>query len=160
MNTCEQRGPRIVLWLDGERQGDEVSLVESHCESCAQCRERVATERRYLETVKSAGQHYRGPDELRARVEAILQTRGSQPPVNVLAHVGHSIRSTPAWQFLLLFAIAAMLVVAAWQARVWRSTPVAGPSSFALLAADSHRRYLHQQLPLEVVSSFTPEISA
>src|SRR4030095_15116040 len=114
MNTCEQMWPRIVLWLDGELQGDEVSLVESHCESCAQCRERVATERRYLETVKSAGQHYRAPDELRARVEAILQTRGSQPPVNILAHVGHSIRSAPARQFLLLFAIVATLIVAAW----------------------------------------------
>jgi anti-sigma factor RsiW len=160
MISCKQMWPRIVLWLDGELQGDEVSLVESHCESCPQCRERVAAERRYFETVKSAGQYYCAPDQLRARVEAILQTRDSEPPVNILAHVGHSIRSAPAWQFLLLFAIGAMLVVAAWQARIWRSTPVSGPSSFALMAADSHRRYLQQQLPLEVVSSFPPEISA
>jgi anti-sigma factor RsiW len=161
MNTCEQMWPRIVLWLDGELQGDEVLLVESHCESCAQCRERVAAERRFLETLKLVGQHSRASDQLRARVKTIVQSGGAQPSANILAHVGQYVRSAPAWQFVLLFAIAAGLLVATWQSRaLWRTTPVTGPSSFALMAADSHRRYLQKQLPLEVVSNFPSEISA
>ncbi len=153
--------PRIVLWLDGELQGDEVSLIESHCESCAHCSERVAAERRFLETLKSAGQHYRAPDQLRAKVENILQTGGTQPSANILAHGNQYVRSAPAWQFALLLAVAAGLLVVTWQSRsIWQTTPATGPSSFALMAADSHRRYLQKQLPLEVASNFPSEISA
>jgi anti-sigma factor RsiW len=34
-----------------------------------------------------------------------------------------------------------------------------GPSPFAVMAADTHRRYLQKQLPLEIVSGFPEQIS-
>jgi anti-sigma factor RsiW len=160
MNTCKDVWARITLWLDGELQGDEISQLESHLNQCATCRERLASERRFLETVRTAKPLHTAPDKLKNEVERILRSPAESPAPapGFFRPLRHSLR--PIQGFVILLAIISLaLVFWIWPQRGKYGTKLSGPSSFALMAADTHRRYIQGQLPLEIVSRMPDKIS-
>jgi anti-sigma factor RsiW len=174
MNDCKDIPGRITLWLDGELQNDEISQLESHMDRCASCRECLASEKRFLETVRSAKPLHLASHELGSKVETILAAH--QPLPDSRAGLRQQVRrwwrqlaaiqqSLPPLRLQYL-AVLVLIVVAGVGIGFWRSDNqdpkgiASGPSSFALMAADTHRRYLQRQLPLEIVSQVPDQISA
>jgi hypothetical protein len=61
---------------------------------------------------------------------------------------------------VLAAAVTIALMAVDWRSTLQKGPSFSGPSSFAVMAADTHRRYLRQQLPLEVSSDLPERISA
>lgn len=172
MNSCKDTTSLITLWLDGELQGEEVSSLEAHLATCATCPVKVETERRFLAELHTAAPLQCASPELRASVEKILAVASDAPTPHARLHMNQSWHRLPepgallskAWASpLTLLVLAAFLVIAV----LWLSSnpldkrlAVTGPSSFAMMAADTHRRYIQRQLPLELVANVPEQISA
>jgi anti-sigma factor RsiW len=109
--------------------------------------------------------------ELRQRVIEILDEVPAQAvaPSHLRKRISHSLVNLvdqPRSRGLRIAgAMAALAIVAVatgfWLARKQTDQPAAypSPSSFALMAADTHRRYLEKQLPLEISSELPDRIS-
>ncbi len=52
--TCQEALDRVVEWLDGELEGDEVERIGGHLETCARCYPAVRFERAFREAVARA----------------------------------------------------------------------------------------------------------
>jgi anti-sigma factor RsiW len=175
MNRCEEIRVQALLYLDEELSGQERASIESHLAGCPNCREMIKEERRFLESVSGARPLYTASQELRARVE---ETLVDAPPPHVASKelrrrvqdsFGHLASNTTGLikthRALSRIAMAAMIVIAALIA-LWlvvddeKSAPLNPPSEFALMAVDTHQRYLRGQLPLEIVTDAADKISA
>lgn len=175
MSSCEEISSRINLWLDGELQADEITLLESHHNTCTPCRNRLENERRFLATVRAATAPPLASPELRASVEKLLADNSiplAAPPrlrrriaraVNEFGLTQSNGLASRRWitQVALLTLAFGLLIAAIWLVRNQSDQSVAGgPSAFAMMAADTHRRFLQQQLPLEISSQMPEQISA
>lgn len=151
MRNCEEIRERLTLYLDNELQGDERAAIEAHVQSCASCSSFVEKELAFLNAIRGSGSLHTASTELKSDVAEILS--GTQRVVS---------RSSRRW----ILAIAAALLVLLLPVVVWRvvrqnNRPENGtPSSFALMAAESHLRHSRGQLPLEMESSNPQDISA
>ena len=158
LRGCEDIRGRLTLYLDGELQGDERATVETHLSDCESCAALFARELSFLNTVRESGPLHVASPELRGRVQEIVSTgrkrfAGSSRPARS--------QSRSSW----IVTIAAALLVLLLPILVWRlvrqtETPsTARPSSFALMAADTHLRHTRGQLPLEMGSASPQDIS-
>lgn len=148
MNNCEDIKRRLNLYLDDELQGDERAAIEAHLSECASCAAIFERELTFINAIRESGPLHSASPELRARVQATLA--GSQPPV-----VSRS-------RLTVGLAIAAVLLVLLMPLVIWRGmsrTDHSEPSSFALMAADTHLRRTRGQLPLEVETAAPQGIS-
>jgi anti-sigma factor RsiW len=161
LNNCDDIRGRLTLYLDNELQGEERATVEAHVAECENCAAILARELNFLNAVRESGPLHVSSPALRARVAAILsegQTSAVEPRVVVRAKRSGSRLS---W----VVAAAAVLLVLLLPIIVWRvmnqsvATPNGQPSSFALMAAESHLRRTRGQLPLEVESASPQNIS-
>jgi anti-sigma factor (TIGR02949 family) len=173
MNNCEEIREQLTLYLDNELQGDERSTVATHLQICESCRKVLDHEREFVEAIRQARPHYVAPPELRTKIVNLLQNadlsassvpdqadpgilnlvpkRSSLPPKRFRLNLGWAIAAT----ILVL-----LVPVIVWLATVRRANRLAGqPSSFALMAADTHMRRVRRQLPLELESESPNEIS-
>ncbi len=161
-----------ALYLDGELQAEEVELLESHLAACETCRDTVERERHFLTTLRSAALLHTASPKLRASIEQMVANT---------SHTGAAPRSKPKkqrlWQsfpgllanswklravrIALLVLASGLLIAVIWLTRNFSEPQLAatGPSSFAMMAADTHRRFLQRQLPLEIVSNRPEQIS-
>jgi anti-sigma factor RsiW len=161
----------MTLYLDDELEGSERADFKSHLSACEPCRSLLESERRFLEVVRQSRPLYESSPELRARVENLLKE--SEPvaaaPAHLRRRIGRSLellsedrsslfgaRGVVFATFLILLLIGAAWVVSSSR-RQWR---IAGPSEFALMAANTHLRHLRGQLPLEINSAAPQQISA
>ena len=148
MKNCEDICRRLNLYLDNELQGDERVAIETHlgeCESCAAIFERELS---FINAIRESGPLHVAPPELRAKVQETLN--GVSLPV--------VRRSRLRWGL----AIAAALLVLILPVVIWRGMNRSGrqePSSFALMAAETHLRRTRGQLPLEVETAAPQRIS-
>jgi anti-sigma factor RsiW len=149
MNTCEEICKRLNLYLDNELQGEERAAVETHLQECASCASIFERELSFINAIRESGPIHVASPELRARVQESL--RGS----NVLRPRFGSGRRV-ALAIAAALAIVLVLPVVIW--RVRRSNQLA-PSSFALMAAETHLRHMRGQLPLEVETAEPRQIS-
>lgn len=162
MSKCDDIRGRLTLYLDSELQGEEHAAVEAHLRECEACAAVLARELNFLKAVRESGPLHVVSPELRSRVEEILSEghgAGRVAPVEP-SQTRRGLR--PSW----LVAAAAVLLVLLLPVIVWRifkQTDTAGarrPSSFALMAADTHLRHMRGQLPLEMETANPQDISS
>ncbi len=134
-------------------------MLEAHLQGCVSCRAILDRELEFLNSVRESRPLHVASPELRAKVEEIL---GELAPIVKLSgslegvHKQRPTRSRSRLSWGL--AAAAVLLVLLLPVVIWRVSKVdersaAGqPSSFALMAADTHLRHMRGQLPLELES--------
>jgi len=156
LQKCEDIRGRLTLYLDDELQGEERATIEAHLSACEACAEIFARELGFLKSVRESRPLHDASPELRVKVEKILGTRQVKT-----SHVGRRPLRL-AWPVLA----AAALLILLLPVMVWRfmrqsdGAPSKHPSSFALMAADTHLRRTRGQLPLEMESASPQDISA
>ncbi|HKR11009.1 MAG TPA: zf-HC2 domain-containing protein [Pyrinomonadaceae bacterium] len=146
MKDCEDIRRRLNLYLDDELQGDDRAAIEAHLLECASCAAIFERELNFINAIRESGPLHSASPDLRARVQETLAV--TQPAVS---------KSRLQW-----LAIAAALLVLLLPVVIWRGmnhTDRAEPSSFALMAADTHLRRTRGQLPLEVETAAPQSIS-
>jgi anti-sigma factor (TIGR02949 family) len=171
MKQCEDARAQLAFYLDDELKGDELSAFEAHIEACDDCGRLCDEERSFFALVRASRPLYVAPPELRSRVERTL----SKAPAPYAAspelrqRVEQSIwqASTPAFHLnnarraLLLTLIAAFFLAVVWLVAVRKdATAPRGPSEFALIAVETHQRFLQGHLPLEINSASPERISS
>ena len=156
MLKCEDIRGRLTLYLDNELQGEERGMVEAHLSDCESCAAIFTRELNFLNAVRESAPLHVAPPELRARVQKIVSGGGAVPEPRLRR------ASRVRW----LVAAAAALLLLLLPLVVWRSfrqsaTPSGrAPSSFALIAADTHLRHTRGQLPLEMETGNSQQISS
>ena len=171
MNTCKEIQAQMSFYLDDELQGNERAALETHLRGCEGCRHVFDRERHFLDAVRGSRPLHTAPPELRAKIEQVLADRpaphAASPelrrrvqwslgqPGSIAASLVNSRR---------LVAAAAVVVVSvligSWVVIENREQGPNPPSEFALMAVDTHQRYLRNQLPLEIASDAPERISA
>lgn len=152
MKNCGDIRERLSLYLDNELQGDERAAFEAHALACQSCASFIEKERAFLNAVRGVGPLHVAAPELRAKVAAMV---AGSPSVT-----RRSLRLK--W----ILPVAAAVLVVLLPLVVWRGMRLgnrpanAGPSQFALMAAESHLRHARGQLPLEMESTHPDAISA
>jgi anti-sigma factor RsiW len=146
------------LYLDNELQGEERGMVEAHLSDCESCAAIFTRELNFLNTVRESAPLHVAPPELRAKVQMILSEGGSA----VGADVNHPRRaSRVSWLVAAAAALLLMLLpLLVWRIKQSTAPSVRAPSSFALMAADTHLRHVRGQLPLEMESGNPQQISS
>jgi len=161
LSKCEDIRGRLTLFLDDELRGEERATVQAHLSECETCAALFARELNFLNAVRESAPMHVAPPELRDKVQKIL-SEGK----NVSAVAADGTRPRRASPMGWLVAVAAVLLLLLLPLLVWRSvkranTPeISQPSSFALMAADTHLRHARGQLPLEMESESPQEISS
>ena len=155
MNSCEEIRDRFALYLDSELQGDERALIGSHLERCEPCRKALDVEREFVEAIRSARPENVAPSHLRTKVSHLLD--GVAPQATLKPKRVRPIST-------VALAVAAAILVLILPAVIWyfvRSSneEVGQPSSFALMAAESHLRRTRGQLPLEMETANPNDVS-
>ena len=147
MKNCEDICRRLNLYLDHELLGEERTAVEAHLQACESCASIFERELSFINAIRESGPLHVASPALRAKVTRTLngsQSAGSRPYLR--------------WGI----AIAATLVILILPISIWRARNPADqsrPSSFALMAADTHLRRTRGQLPLEVETAAPQRIS-
>ncbi|HWO01694.1 MAG TPA: zf-HC2 domain-containing protein [Blastocatellia bacterium] len=169
MNQCDGIITRIAFYLDDELRNGELAGFEEHLNSCTQCADLVANERRVLETVRRSSPLYSAPPELRARAEEILlrASASNSAPIELRRRVQESVwraahgtlHPQPRRRAVALIAAIAVVVFAVVWYAAQRERHVSPPSEFALMAVDTHLRHLRGQLPFEIASRSPEAIS-
>ncbi len=176
MIDCKEIHDRIALYLDEELEGSERAGFEAHVQSCGACHARLKSEREFLGVVRSAKPLHTASPELRGRMEELLGKYLKLPVAtpSLRRQVEYSLRlgkgSLPAFaNFRTLIAASAFVAILVFLG-FWlvtrestykdREGLIAGPSEFALMAADTHLRHVRGQLPLEIDSHAPQEISS
>ena len=171
MNQCNEIRDRMVFYLDDELRDSELAGFETHMARCRPCRDAVEGEQRFLESVREARPLHMVPAGLRTKVEHILSDAPpsyTAPPelrrrISKSLWQSSSARLRPGYSRIAIglaaTAIFALLLI------VWIATgrkdraAVNPPSEFALMAVNTHQRYLKGQLPLEIATASPEEIS-
>jgi anti-sigma factor (TIGR02949 family) len=160
MNSCDENRLRIILYLDDELAGEELTAFESHLAVCAGCLAAVEAERRFLDALHSARPLYTAPPELRSRVEKVLEGLPDSPRPRGfwLRMRGFFERSMtgPMLQAATACALLALVVGGVWIERSRRSDP---RSDFEATAVRLHELRLKGKLPLEMHSSSPAAVS-
>jgi anti-sigma factor RsiW len=169
MKQCEDIRERMAFYLDDELRGDDLAAFEAHVQKCLACHNAVASERRFIESIREVNPLYSAPSELRARAEAIL--RDAPPALTAPPELRRRVRQS-LWgaksPFMLsdrhrALGLAALVIFVVVLAVVWATSgsrkPAPVPSDFALMAVDTHQRHLRGQLPFEIATESPDEIS-
>ena len=167
-NMCEQVRDRLWFYLDDELRGAERDNLESHLADCEKCRKLFESQRAFLESVRNASPLHTASPELRARVAKIVNhsPAASLAPPKLRKRVQDFVQSSQRRSGYSRVAVLAGVMVIVAIAAFWffaksiNQAPIRRASEFALMAADTHQRHLHRQLPLEIVSGAPAGISA
>ena len=162
MNRCEEIRSRMTMYLDHELEGTELNSFEAHLADCVQCQAIFEHERRFLETIRQLRPLHTASNELKNRARAIIQQTPETSVAPVLAESKiRQIRNQPRFWPIAAAATLLMLIIPAalWVIRPAHSNTANGPSTFALMAAETHLRHTRGQLPLEVVSDSGDKLS-
>ena len=162
LSKCDEIRGRLTLYLDDELRGEERATVEAHLSECETCAAIFGRELNFLNAVREGAPLRVAPPDLRATVEKILsegENVSGRKPVEV-SRVRRASRVS--W----LVAAAAALLVLLLPLLVWRVSKqtnmpeIRQPSSFALMAAETHLRHVRGQLPLEMETESPQQISS
>ena len=162
LSKCDEIRGRLTLYLDNELQGEERGMVETHLAGCELCAALFARELNFLNAVRESAPLHVAPPELRVKVQKIL-SEGQKFPGAVSAEEKRRRHgSRVGWLVATAAALLLLLLpVLAWRILKQSNVPaVKAPSSFALMAAETHLRHMRGQLPLETESDDPQKISS
>jgi anti-sigma factor RsiW len=161
MNRCDETRSRLTLYLDEELEGNERAALETHLHSCGKCQLIFESERRFLGTVRESPPLHPAPADLRERMREVLnEPVAPSPRRRFLQLLSAPSPAARLWRAVAIAAIAILVLPAAlWIFKLGRGVGPAGPSDFALMAADTHLRHARGELPLEITSSVPAQIS-
>ena len=80
MAVCEHYRLRVTLHLDDELDAGEQRLVQAHLETCAPCRNAFKRERLFREGIRRRRPLHVAPDDLRAWVASLVDSRRMASP--------------------------------------------------------------------------------
>lgn len=163
MRSCKHYTVRLMLYRDNELDDREKREVEAHLKSCDACRAVFNRENRFLKDVKRARPLYQTSLKLRTRIVSIVEEvcglldadRLEPRRRGALSLFGQSLR-------LNAPRAAAALAALVIGAGIWGIVKISEPQAlvtFAAMAADAHQRHQRGQLPLEVKTQVSSEIS-
>jgi len=159
MRNCDDIRGRLTLYLDDELRGDERAAIEAHLSECESCAAIFARELNFLTAVRESAPLHVAPPELRIRIQKIVREQ-----VSGVAAKERPPRRASRLSWLVAAAAALLLLllpVVVWRVVKQTDTPeIRQPSSFALMAADTHLRHVRGQLPLETESDNPQQISS
>ena len=149
------------MYLDDELQGEERATVEAHLSGCESCASIFAREHSFLKSVRESGPLHVASPELRAKIEELLSERQTRVPVAKTKQSLPGRRRRFGWLVAAAALLILLLPIVVWRmTRRTDTSPIKQPSSFALMAADTHLRQTRGQLPLEIESASPQDISA
>jgi mycothiol system anti-sigma-R factor len=158
MYNCAEIRDRLSLYLDNELLGEDRVSFAAHLDSCEECRRMFEQEQEFLQTIRQARPEQNASPELRAKVTKLFEedqnavgqvtARVSKKPLRV----GLAIAAT-------LLILLSPLIILKFSAED-RNQLAGQPSSFALMATETHLRRIRGQLPLEIESASPIEISS
>jgi anti-sigma factor RsiW len=157
MYNCAEIRDRLSLYLDNELLGEERTSFAAHLDNCEECRRIFEQEKEFVETIRQAQPELVASPELRAQITSLFDDK---PRPVASQSSGHNRKP-----FRVGLAIAASLLILLTPLILWlmsaeKVSPAVGqPSSFALMAAETHLRRTRGQLPLEMESASPNEIS-
>lgn len=70
--SCSETFRRLDDYLDRELSAEEAVAVETHLRACAMCSGEFEVERELLDAIRSRLTRLRVPDELKAKISALL----------------------------------------------------------------------------------------
>jgi anti-sigma factor RsiW len=167
MGRCDEMSARMALYLDDELLGDERVLFEGHLDVCRACRDKLESDRRFLQSVRGARPLYDSPPELLEVVKKTLGDAQSVPAaarkrsgaVNpALMRAATGLASSPGRRILAVCLIVLFVAGFGWLYLIRRDR-TRPPSEFATMAVETHMRHLRGQLPFEIASDSPEEIS-
>src|SRR5947209_8765180 len=82
--SCPEWQQKIETYIDGELPAGEMQEFRAHTQSCAGCASQALAAAEARLAVRSAGQSYSAPAELRTRVARLI-AEGSQPRLALAA---------------------------------------------------------------------------
>jgi len=166
MRSCEDYSLLLSFLFDEELDADDRKRVEDHLNQCAECREAFNQQRWFVSSVRKALPTEKASDSLRRRVEATCAEESDrvhpkslrQPPIDAAVSTHNRPRSAT------VFAVAACAAMLLVTILLLNSSGIGLKSAsitndFAQTAADTHRRHLLGQLPLELESADSVTVS-
>lgn len=78
--SCEEVFRRLDDFLDRELSADEMQMVQTHLDVCAQCANEFDFERRTLDAVREKLQRIEAPADLRRRIARAIDKAGQDGP--------------------------------------------------------------------------------
>jgi anti-sigma factor (TIGR02949 family) len=171
MKQCEDARAQLAFYLDDELKGDELSAFEAHIEACEACGRLCDEERSFFALVRASRPLYVAPPELRSRVERTLSNApapyAASPELRQRVEQAiwqaseRAFHLSNARRALLLTLTAVFVLAVIWIVAVRKdATAPRGPSEFALIAVETHQRFLQGHLPLEINSASPERISS
>ena len=166
MSACGENGAKILSYLDGRLQGQELDDFRSHLKKCSNCLAKVETERALSQLLHRSRPLYSAPAELRGCVAAIVEDRATSALARNGAAQGASQMPRSEWadkarrvaRLRLLaasFAVAAMLL-----AFVPRFVRQARAADYVETAVATHRNYVDGKLSPELQSNSPEQVTA
>ena len=163
MCCCNEYWVQLTLYLDGELDNTEKSIIEAHLKDCRNCRDTFNRERWFLKCLQRTAPLYVVSDELRTKTTGIFE---QAPPKANLSPV--QLPSQGVWSWFNGFqwsakrgistALTGLLVIMA----LWGMVHLIDPKqslTFAAVAVDVHQRHTLGHLPMELISNSPDKIS-
>lgn len=103
--TCVEMDTLRLLYLDHELDPAAMLAFEAHLRDCPQCREAMARERAFSQSIRQEARHFRAPIELRDRIRRDLSP-AKPSPLRTLRYLGFGWNPVAIAASLLLTFIA------------------------------------------------------
>jgi anti-sigma factor RsiW len=158
MSLCDEHSTDILLFLDNDLHGEALDRFLAHLKVCAVCSKQLEEERALSGLFQRTRPIYVAPEELRARVAAVVERTASVDTVD--SRRNRSVRTILPQPWVRWGAIAAMLLVVVGLASTPAIVQRAAAATFIDTAVTTHRSYQSNQLPLEIRSDSPAVISA
>jgi anti-sigma factor RsiW len=167
MSACDDCRSMVPFFLDNELMGIEAEDFRAHVASCADCRQLLAEEQALSQLLHRTRPLYQPSEAFRARVLGILSAEahsGSCAPERLRWRILHILGSplrgfaqpTLRRKQLVATALVTVLVVLLVPPMVQRGRA----NAFVETAAATHRSYLEGNLPMELHTSSSDEVTA
>ena len=139
---CEEVGPRLEAYLDGEIAEAERTLLREHLALCADCGPEAAALERLRDGIRQSAPHYRAPEALRSQIRFALRRE--------MAASSPAVWRAPNW---LAYAASILLAVAVGAGGTFAIVGERQEDTIAAEIIDSHLRSLLGTHLTDVASS-------
>jgi mycothiol system anti-sigma-R factor len=165
MSACNDRGVRILGYLDDDLAGQELAEFRAHLEHCPTCQASIEAERSLSQLLRRSRPIYSAPPALRARVAAAVERHAASARVRAgsyewVIRVPERGFADPAGRVvrlrLFVACLAATAMLLAFGPNFMRHVRAA---DYVETAVATHRSYLEGNLSLELHSDSPEQVT-